>query len=60
MSVAQQLALALDLPPALSRDDFLVGAGNRAALEAIDAWPSWPGGVLLLVGPAGSFPEERD
>ncbi|MCW5695407.1 MAG: chromosomal replication initiator DnaA [Bauldia sp.] len=42
------------MPPALSRDDFLVGDANRAALAAIDAWPDWAGGVLLLSGPPGS------
>ncbi len=54
MNGAYQLALSLDLPPALSRDDFLVGDANRSALAAIDAWPNWAGGVLLLSGPPGS------
>jgi chromosomal replication initiation ATPase DnaA len=51
---AYQLALGLDLPPALGREDFLVGDANRAALAAIDTWPGWAGGVLLLCGPPGS------
>lgn len=54
MTGAYQLALRLDLPPALTRADFMVGGANRAALAAIEAWPDWPGPVLLLTGPAGS------
>ncbi|MCW5715670.1 MAG: hypothetical protein KIT43_14255 [Bauldia sp.] len=49
-----QLALPLDLPPALGRDDFIVGAANRAALALIEAWPAWPAPVVALSGPAGS------
>lgn len=50
----EQLVLPLDHEPALSRDDFLVGAGNRQALALIDAWPRWQVPVILLSGPAGS------
>lgn len=32
----------------------MVSASNQAAVDAIDAWPLWPGGKLALVGPAGS------
>jgi chromosomal replication initiation ATPase DnaA len=48
--------LPLDLPhrAAMSRADFLVGAGNAAALEVIDRWPLWPAAGVLLSGPAGS------
>lgn len=48
--------LALDLPHAdsRSRDDFLPGLANEAALGLIDAWPNWPVGTVALVGPAGS------
>jgi len=49
-----QLALGLGHPPALSRADFVPGACNRDALAAIDAWPDWPAGCLLLTGPEGS------
>jgi chromosomal replication initiation ATPase DnaA len=48
--------LPLDLPhrAAMSRADFLAGAGNAEALGLIDRWPFWPGGGVLLSGPAGS------
>ena len=48
--------LPLDLPhrAAMSRADFLVGAGNAGALGLIDRWPLWPGEGVLLSGPAGS------
>ena len=47
--------LAFDLPhlPTLSRDAFFVAPCNRDAAAWIDRWPDWPGGVLLLLGPAG-------
>ena len=51
---AAQLPLALDHPPAYGRADFLVGACNRDALAWIELWPAWPGGTLVLCGPAGS------
>jgi chromosomal replication initiation ATPase DnaA len=46
----------LDLPHAesLSRDDFLEGSANAAALNLIDSWPDWPNRVMLLCGPEGS------
>lgn len=48
--------LILDLPArdARGRADFLPGASNTAALEAIERWRDWPGGALLVVGPKGS------
>jgi len=48
--------LALDLPHrvATGRDDFLVSGANQAAVAAVDAWPSWPSPVLVLVGATGS------
>lgn len=48
--------LPLDLPheAALSRDDFLVGASNRAAFELLERWPEWPSPVVVLAGPVGS------
>lgn len=48
--------LALDLPHAdsRSRDDFLPGLANEAALALIDSWPDWPARSVALVGPAGS------
>ncbi len=48
--------LVFDLPhqPRHSREDFLAAPSNRDALAAIDAWPGWPGRMLLLVGPPGA------
>ena len=49
-----QLALALDHAEKLTREDFLPGASNVAALGVIDRWPDWPSRTLALVGPRGS------
>ena len=38
----------------LSRDNFLEGPANAAALALVDSWPDWPNRVMLLVGPEGS------
>jgi len=48
--------LPLDLPhePSFAREDFLGASANADALRVIEAWPDWPGRMLLLVGPAGS------
>ena len=54
MSAASQLTLGLGLPPAMGREDFVVGDCNREALLAIDAWPNWSNGILFLAGPKGS------
>jgi len=50
----RQLAFALPHTESLSRDDFLEGPSNRAALSLVDRWPDWPSRVILLVGPDGS------
>ena len=50
----RQLALALTHPESLTREDFLPGTSNAASLRLIEAWPDWPGRMLLLVGPEGS------
>jgi chromosomal replication initiation ATPase DnaA len=49
----RQLAFALPHAESLSRDDFLEGPANTAALALIDAWPDWPNRIMLLVGPEG-------
>ena len=49
----RQLALALPYAESLSRDDFLEGPGNAAALALIDRWPDWPHRVMWLAGPEG-------
>jgi chromosomal replication initiation ATPase DnaA len=46
--------LALPHAESLTRDDFLEGPANAAALALIDAWPDWPNRIMLLVGPEGS------
>jgi chromosomal replication initiation ATPase DnaA len=50
----RQLAFALPHAESLSREDFLEGPGNAAAVELVDRWPDWPGRVVMLVGDAGS------
>ncbi len=50
----QQLGLELPVEPHFSRADFLVSQSNAAALQMIEAWPHWPGNILLLVGGPGS------
>ncbi|WP_407146581.1 chromosomal replication initiator DnaA [Bradyrhizobium sp. ORS 86] len=50
----RQLALALPHEERLTRDDFLEGPANEAALTLIDRWPDWPNRIMLLVGPEGS------
>jgi len=49
-----QLVLPLATRPALRREDFIVGPGNREAVAYLDAWPNWPGPVAALYGPSGS------
>lgn len=50
----RQLALALGYHESLSRDDFLEGPSNSAALLLVDRWPDWPNRVVVLTGPQGS------
>src|SRR6185312_1788169 len=49
----RQLAFALPHTESLTRDDFLEGPANAAALSLIDSWPEWPNRIMLLVGPEG-------
>jgi chromosomal replication initiation ATPase DnaA len=51
---ARQLILDLPVEPRYAREDFLAAPANREALRAIDDWPSWPGRMLLIVGPPGA------
>ncbi|HLZ76977.1 DnaA ATPase domain-containing protein [Phenylobacterium sp.] len=51
--MARQLRLGLRRPTAHTRDSFVCGASNAQARSALDAWPRWPGGALVLVGPEG-------
>lgn len=52
--LGRQLPLPLPHEPSFAREDFLPAPANAEALRAIDAWPQWPGKMLMLVGPAGS------
>ncbi|MBI3453771.1 MAG: DNA replication protein [Rhodospirillales bacterium] len=47
------MPLALGHRTALGREDFLVGASNRAAIDWLDLWPRWPAPGLAIYGPAG-------
>jgi chromosomal replication initiation ATPase DnaA len=48
--------LPLDLPARerWRRQDFFPSPANAAALQAIDAWRTWPSGKMMLVGPLGA------
>lgn len=50
----RQLAFALPHAENFSREDFLEGPGNAAAVELIDRWPDWPNRIVMLVGEPGS------
>src|SRR4051812_38709617 len=51
--MARQLRLGLRRPVPHTRDAFVAGASNAAAIAVLDAWPNWPAGALALVGPEG-------
>jgi chromosomal replication initiation ATPase DnaA len=53
-SPPRQLALALDHAEKLSREDFLAGSQNAAALAMIERWPDWPTRTIATIGPEGS------
>ncbi len=50
----RQFALDLATKASVTRDDVVVTNANRLAVAAIDAWPSWPHPVLVIVGPEGA------
>jgi chromosomal replication initiation ATPase DnaA len=50
----RQLAFVLPHAESLSRDNFLEGPANAAALQLIERWPDWPNRVMVLCGPEGS------
>ncbi len=54
MRHARQLPLDLETRPALGREHFLLGPGNRDAVTWIDRWPDWPAPLLFLSGPPAS------
>src|ERR1044072_100088 len=49
-----QLAFALPHAESLTRDNFLEGPANEAALSLIESWPDWPDRIMLLVGREGA------
>ena len=51
--MARQLRLSLRRPAAHTRDAFVHGPSNAEATKALDAWPRWPGGTLVLTGSQG-------
>lgn len=53
-SVPRQLPLDLGHEPGYDRDDLIVTASNRGAVDLIDAWPAWPSPFVVLAGPTGS------
>lgn len=53
-AAGRQLRLGLQRSPSYAWADFIISSSNAAAAAAIEAWPNWPGGKLLLVGPEGS------
>jgi len=50
----RQLAFVLPHEESLTRDNFLEGPANAAALGMVDAWPEWPSRTMVLTGPEGS------
>ncbi|MBL0848862.1 MAG: hypothetical protein EU981_02000 [Candidatus Liberibacter ctenarytainae] len=50
----EQLFLSFSrLSGKIGRDDLLVHSSIEEAVHLIDAWPSWPSPVVILVGPSG-------
>ncbi len=56
MTIQPPRQLTFDLPHAESRtrDNFLEGPANVAALQLIERWPDWPSHVMWLLGPEAS------
>jgi chromosomal replication initiation ATPase DnaA len=51
--MTRQLRLKLRRPVSYTREDFVVGPSNAQAIAALDAWPRWHGGAMVLTGPQG-------
>lgn len=51
--MSNQIPLDLPANDAFGRDDWITGAANALAAQMIDAWPDWPGNLVVLCGPAG-------
>lgn len=50
----RQLAFSLPHAESLTRDNFLEGPANEAALALIERWPDWPHRIMWLAGEEGS------
>jgi chromosomal replication initiation ATPase DnaA len=50
----RQLAFALPHAESLTRDNFLEGPANEAALALIERWPDWPNRIMWLAGEEGA------
>ena len=50
-STSLQARLPLQRAPAFDRESLIVSPSNAAAVAAVEAWPHWPDGRLVLVGP---------
>jgi chromosomal replication initiation ATPase DnaA len=50
----RQLAFPLPHAESLTRDNFLEGPANAAALALIERWPDWPNRIMWLAGEEGS------
>lgn len=49
-----QLPLPLEPAPHFTRDNFVVGPGNRDAVDFLEGWPDWPAPAAAIFGPPGS------
>jgi chromosomal replication initiation ATPase DnaA len=54
LNAPKQLPLELPVKPRLSREDFIKGRANGAALQLVDSWPNWSASIAIIWGPEGS------
>jgi chromosomal replication initiation ATPase DnaA len=54
LTTPSQLILPLEPASRMTREEFVVAAGNRQALAFLDAWPDWAQPAAALVGPGAS------
>lgn len=48
------MPLNLSMEPSSKREDLIESSANATAIAMIDAWPNWPGQLVVLAGPVGS------
>ena len=51
--MSRQLTLSLERDPDFRPEAFVASPSNSQALAALESWPRWHGGCLVLVGPEG-------